>query len=117
MRRSPLILNLVFLIGALAASLDGWSGLPVGAPPGHAAVAQRSYGGGTPWALLSAILADDDERGLPGSHGSGAADLALPAQILPPHACAWARLPVRRDPPHRPILLSAASPRGPPRVS
>ncbi|MGY2048500.1 hypothetical protein [Methylobacterium sp. JK268] len=115
-RRTSLIIKLIFLLGALASALDGWSGLPIGFPPGHAAAAQRHHGDNQTWAVLSVVLSDDERSHLEAAGGGAAVAPALLTLAAPdrtvwhrpaphPQALAWAR------------SLSSASPRGPPRVS
>ncbi|WP_043749283.1 hypothetical protein [Methylobacterium nodulans] len=118
MRRTPLILNLFFLLASLVAAADGWSGAPIGVPPGHAMVAGRQHGGASPWAVLGILPSDDDERSLPTCSPAGAsAAAALLSPVVPTPCLLWRRATAPVDQPSSHLFLSAASPRGPPQVS
>ncbi|MFE1598678.1 hypothetical protein [Methylobacterium sp. ID0610] len=120
MRRISLLLKLFFLFAALVAAADGWSGAPIGSPPGHATTAGRHHGGTPPWAALGGLIfADDDERSAPGclSAGTSSAWVDLASVALPGSCPRWWRIALAVERPSFRPFLSAASPRGPPQVS
>jgi hypothetical protein len=118
-RRTPLGLNLFFLLMALVAAMDGFTGAPIGLPGNHPAVVGGHPGGGAPWLVLNAILDDDDERSAPetGHRGASSAPPACPFVCPTPPLSHGRRIALPADPVPPILFVSAAPPRGPPRVS